>query len=334
MKLAISSIEQIEDGCKVSGTASSKDNPKAFYVREWGLFANDPDLGEILYTVMIDQEGGDMLPSSSFIYKTDATYVVNILFSEEAEITGNIDPAGLADVALLNKCARVASRNTAYNVGDILYDVTLPTGYVLYCEQAGTTAAVVPDFSKATPGQCFVDGSARWQVHKLCTNIGGMEQVEKLQADVDRLTKICSMLMKLTNAGDIINTTCAKEMPTDRTAWIQPDEQVNSRQNPAVQLLTESGEVIKNPVACIVYPDGKRLRVSSEWETLDDMDTVKAGSSYRVIAEDGSVKFNTLVQIVDENGNKRQYNPSGIVSTNIPAESESISKADIDDIFG
>lgn len=333
LTLAISSIEPITDGCCVSGTVSSKDNPEAFYVKEWGLFANDPDRGEILYTVMIDNDGGDLLPSSSFIYKTDATYAVNVLFSDEAQITGNIDPAGLADVALLYKCARVASRNTDYRTGDILYDITLPTGYVLYCDQGGRTAEVIPNFSKAEPGMTYADGSVHWVVHRLCTSIGGMQEVEKLQSQVERLTKICSMLMKLTHAGDIIGTTCAKEEPQNGTAWIKPDGTVNSRQSPEVQIITETGEIVKNPVACIVYPDGKRLRVSSEWETLDDMATVKAGSAYRIIASDGSMKFNTTVQIIDEQGKKRQYDPTGFASGSIPAESDTVSKKDIDNIF-
>lgn len=53
--ISLSAIVPASDGtCDVSGVLTNATLEKGFYLREMGLFATDPDEGEILYAVSID----------------------------------------------------------------------------------------------------------------------------------------------------------------------------------------------------------------------------------------------------------------------------------------
>lgn len=53
--ISLSAITPASDGtCDVSGVLTNATLGKGFYLREMGLFATDPDKGEILYAVSVD----------------------------------------------------------------------------------------------------------------------------------------------------------------------------------------------------------------------------------------------------------------------------------------
>ncbi|WP_298594729.1 phage tail protein [uncultured Mitsuokella sp.] len=98
----ISSIEAKDGMCTVTGVISSSNVTAGFYAREWGLFAKDPEKGEILYMIALDPTP-DMIPPKTAALQQAATYAMNIVVSNAANIEARIDPAGLVNVEMLNR---------------------------------------------------------------------------------------------------------------------------------------------------------------------------------------------------------------------------------------
>lgn len=91
--------------CELISVASSSDVEDSFVVRELGVFATDPDVGEILYAVMLDSTP-DTMPNENVSSPVTVTYQVNIVSANASSITAVIDPAGLVNVAALEAAIR------------------------------------------------------------------------------------------------------------------------------------------------------------------------------------------------------------------------------------
>ena len=87
--------------CEVIGIASSSNVENSFSVTEMGLFANDPDVGEILYLVGLDTAPDDM-PNKNASSPVTLTYQFELVTSNMANVVAMISPAGLATVKMLN----------------------------------------------------------------------------------------------------------------------------------------------------------------------------------------------------------------------------------------
>lgn len=87
--------------CEVVGIASSSNVESAFSVTEMGLYANDPDVGEILYLVGIDTAPDDM-PNKNAQSPATLTYQFELVTSNMANVVAMISPAGLVTVKMLN----------------------------------------------------------------------------------------------------------------------------------------------------------------------------------------------------------------------------------------
>lgn len=161
--LGISSATSDGDVATITGVMSASLLQAGFYCREWGLFAQDPDTGEILYMITIDSQP-EWLPASTQAAQVSATYAMNIAVANATNIEVNIDPAGLVDVEMLNSILGVADRSTAYNVGDMASMPGLPAEHYLYCVTAGTTGATTPVIGTVTDGDLIADGTVVWRV--------------------------------------------------------------------------------------------------------------------------------------------------------------------------
>jgi hypothetical protein len=87
--------------CEVVGIASSSNVESAFSVTEMGLYANDPDVGEILYLVGIDTAPDDM-PNKNAQSPVTLTYQFELVTSNMANVVAMISPAGLVTVKMMN----------------------------------------------------------------------------------------------------------------------------------------------------------------------------------------------------------------------------------------
>ena len=87
--------------CEVVGIASSSNVENAFSVTEMGLFATDPDVGEILYLVEIDTSPDDM-PNKNAQSPVTLTYQFELVTSNTANVTAMVSPAGLVTVKMMS----------------------------------------------------------------------------------------------------------------------------------------------------------------------------------------------------------------------------------------
>ena len=162
-EFGISQVEAKDGLCTVTGIIHTSNVSAGFYVREWGLFAKDPDRGEILYMISIDPNP-ESIPPKTAALKQAATYAMNIVVANAANIEVRIDPAGLVNTEMLARGARLIKRGTAYQYGDVLYDPMMHTNLLLFCTQGGATQTNYKDYRGASLGQEYTDGSAKLYV--------------------------------------------------------------------------------------------------------------------------------------------------------------------------
>ena len=81
--------------CKISATITNVGLSAGYYVRELGVFANDPDDGEILYAVTSDSSP-DYLPPEGGSTAVSQEFAVYIAASNASNVKVSIDPGALA----------------------------------------------------------------------------------------------------------------------------------------------------------------------------------------------------------------------------------------------
>lgn len=93
--IGISSITPSDAGvCEVEGVITNADLEKGFYMRELGVFATDPDEGEILYAVTMDSHADYLQAKGSSTALSVGLHMQVIITNAEA-VTAVLDPQGL-----------------------------------------------------------------------------------------------------------------------------------------------------------------------------------------------------------------------------------------------
>lgn len=93
--LGIGAKEAVGDYCKISSTISNTGLAAGYYVRELGVFAQDPDDGEVLYAYTTDG-APDYLPAGGGSTVISQEFSVMIAVDDVDNIEVDIDPAALA----------------------------------------------------------------------------------------------------------------------------------------------------------------------------------------------------------------------------------------------
>ncbi|MBQ9719755.1 MAG: hypothetical protein IJV64_03580 [Oscillospiraceae bacterium] len=173
--------------CTVTGILLTSRLSHGFWCRQWGVFADDPDEGEILYAVLVDEKP-DWLPANAPV-PLSVTYALNLAVANGSILSAQIDLAGLVDVDMLNEYTHAMTRDTKYKAGDIVTSPTLPHGLVLEARTDGTTAETLVDVSAAACGDEATDGSVTWIAKRLvATSVHDEEHtIEWLHEQVERL---------------------------------------------------------------------------------------------------------------------------------------------------
>ncbi len=178
MEMGITTNTVIDGICSVTCTLTTKGLQEGFYARELGLFAMDPDVGEILY-LMFTTDTPDMIPPESIGTIITVEYKTDIVVSNIENLSVDIDPSGLVTVNQAQSMARMLQRSTAYKVGDLLYDGRLRPGFFLKCIKAGTTGDKNCYLNKVTLNDTVQDGGVTWKVCRMAVNEGdAFETVE------------------------------------------------------------------------------------------------------------------------------------------------------------
>ena len=93
--LGIGGKEAVDDYCRISSTISNTGLEAGYYVRELGVFAQDPDDGEVLYAYTTDG-APDYLPAGGGSTVISQEFSVMIAVDDVDNIVVDIDPAALA----------------------------------------------------------------------------------------------------------------------------------------------------------------------------------------------------------------------------------------------
>ncbi|MDP5277133.1 hypothetical protein Q5Y73_23845, partial [Chengkuizengella sp. 2205SS18-9] len=89
--LEIEQLDNLGDGkVQVKTTLVNQDNPNGSFIREIGLFANDPDKGEILYSVANAGDQADHLPPSNGPDVFEELITLIIFTGNDAEVSATI----------------------------------------------------------------------------------------------------------------------------------------------------------------------------------------------------------------------------------------------------
>lgn len=158
------SSKKAENGvCHITAVAASSKNTKDFYAREWGVFANDPDVGEILYSFCIDSNP-DFFPATETNSLISAGYDLGLVVSNCKNIKVDINPLGLVTTEMLHDVTNTLDRNREYKAGDIVFDNQLRPGQYLKCIASGTTADTELIISNPYLNGIYHDGDVVWQI--------------------------------------------------------------------------------------------------------------------------------------------------------------------------
>ena len=107
--LGIGGKEAVDDYCKISSTISNTGLEAGYYVRELGVFAQDPDDGEILYMYTTDG-APDYLPAGGGSTVISQEFSVMIAVDDTDNIVVDIDPAALATMGYVQ--LQITEHNT------------------------------------------------------------------------------------------------------------------------------------------------------------------------------------------------------------------------------
>lgn len=125
--MGISSKNVENNVCEVTSVILTSNINTPFYAREWGLFANDPDEGEILYMYTTDPNP-DYIPDKNSALVISASYALNIAVLNMDNIVVNIDPEGLITAGILEE--ELKKLIDELTIGEVIYRPFLKDGYV------------------------------------------------------------------------------------------------------------------------------------------------------------------------------------------------------------
>ena len=117
---------------KIQSIVTNAELSEGYYIRECGVFANDPDVGEIMYAIMTDTSP-DFLPSASSSVVISEEFSINVVTENMANITAIIDPEGIVTVANARKIAedKVTEHNEDTEAHPNLKGITIGKGNVI-----------------------------------------------------------------------------------------------------------------------------------------------------------------------------------------------------------
>ena len=216
----ISSVVAKDGMCTVTGVISSSNVTAAFYAREWGIFAKDPDRGEILYMISLDPNP-ESIPPKTAALKQAATYAMNIVVANAANIEARIDPQGLVTTEILEKAAGLVRRNMEYFLNDKVFDIQLSAhpSWRLVCTKAGTTSGVLLNLHGAKLGDTYADGTAEWTVKDAYeATVDAHNKAPDAHADIRRILDDKAPIASPALTGTPTVPTATKGTSTDQIA--------------------------------------------------------------------------------------------------------------------
>lgn len=165
--LPIASVSYAEDShaCIITAVTDNSNVATGYYLREFGVYATDPDDGEILYAVASDSEP-DFIPAKGTSAVISQEIGVALIFANAANVTALVNTSAMATITYVNNYVTDAvadlkdmSGATAEKPG-VHGLVPAPAAGVTKNRflQADGTWAVVPDLTGATSAKAGTGG--------------------------------------------------------------------------------------------------------------------------------------------------------------------------------
>ena len=149
--LGIGGKEAVGDYCKISSTISNTGLEAGYYVRELGVFAQDPDDGEILYMYTTDG-APDYLPAGGGSTVISQEFSVMIAVDDTDNIVVDIDPAALATMGYVQ--LQIQEHNT---------DTTAHANFTGATAEAAGERGMVPAPAAGSANR-YLRSDGSWQV--------------------------------------------------------------------------------------------------------------------------------------------------------------------------
>lgn len=147
--LGIGAREAVDDYCKISSTISNTGLDAGYYVRELGVFAQDPDEGEVLYAYTTDG-APDYLPAGGGSTVISQEFSVMIAVDDVNNIIVDIDPAALATMGYVQ--LQIQEHNT---------DTTAHADFTGATAEAAGKRGMVPAPAKGNNNR-YLKSDATW----------------------------------------------------------------------------------------------------------------------------------------------------------------------------
>ena len=158
--IGINTCVPSENGlCTITGVVVNTGLTTGYELKELGVFATDPDLGEILYAITIDNHP-DYLQAEGGATVVSEEFNLNIAISNTSNVTAVIDTAGLATIGNINtlisehNTSETAHEDIRTAIADATKKAGLPVGHeytIPYTElQTGQLALLGGKYLKST----------------------------------------------------------------------------------------------------------------------------------------------------------------------------------------
>ena len=102
MDMSIKSISNEGSIVTLKSTITNEGISQAFYAREMGLYATDPDLGEILYAIQTDPKP-DNIPASGSATVVSEDFTAHLIMSNTGSVSAVLDTGALVTLGDLNE---------------------------------------------------------------------------------------------------------------------------------------------------------------------------------------------------------------------------------------
>lgn len=152
----ISKIEVIDDyTCRITGLVTNQGLNKTYYIREIGLYAQDPDDGEILYLVAVDKNP-DVMPADNYQMIISQEFNIDVVVSNIDSVNVTSQPVHLVTSDEVDE--KIEEHNTSANPHENIFKRVLIT--------EAKTAANTTDWNTLTESRTYKISGATFAADK------------------------------------------------------------------------------------------------------------------------------------------------------------------------
>ena len=175
--VVISSVEAKDSSiCEITSVLSNSGVAQGYYLKEMGIFATDPDIGEIMFAVSADTAPDYLVAGGGSVVISEA-FSINLIVSNTANLaikTHNDDSK--AHAAAINKhntdynghstAMNFWQKSKVYAAGNVIFPKVHGSQYCFVCTQAGTSGTTEPTWVY-TENTLVTDNTCKWTVSRI-----------------------------------------------------------------------------------------------------------------------------------------------------------------------